>query len=149
MQFLNEYAVSIVVASLVAILLDTLLPAGNSKKYMGILIGLFVMLIILNPLTKLPHYKQMFLITEKPHLADSIPEPFPYVAEMFEDKLAQTMQNDIKDSLDINITCRVFCYTNKQGQIVSIRRVTLSPYLDKAAAYLSQKYDIEEALITP
>ncbi len=147
MDFLNEYAASIVIASLVAILLDTLLPPGSSKKYMGILIGLFVMLIILNPLTKLPHYNPVFLINETAHLEENIPEPSPYVAELFEEKLAQTMHEDLQNTLGIYADCRVLCHKNESGQIVNIRRVTLSPYSEEAATYLAQKYGIEEALI--
>lgn len=50
MGFLNSWASSVVVAIVIATLLEIMLPNGNSKKYVKMIIGLFILFIILNPI---------------------------------------------------------------------------------------------------
>ncbi|MBQ9915254.1 MAG: stage III sporulation protein AF, partial [Clostridia bacterium] len=62
MSFLKDYTISIMIVSLVAILLENLLPKDSNQKYCNVLIGLFVMLVILKPLARLPHVGESFTI---------------------------------------------------------------------------------------
>ena len=150
MSFLNEYATAIITVSLLSVLLETLLPPGGNKKYITMLIGLFVMLIILKPLTGLPYFSDTFALPQQ-RLTDkdmTIPAR-PYVAEIFEKKLALTFCEDIKNTFNTVIECRISCRLNDEGQITGIRHVQLSPYRKDFTAYLSEKYGIEEALMQP
>ncbi len=149
MKAINEYAVSIIIASLLAILLETLLPEDSNKKYTGIIIGLFVMLVMLNPLTKLPHFDRTFTIPQvKSDDAITVSASSTFVAESFEEKLAQTISEDIQNTYKTEICCRVRCSTNESGQITGIKNLTLSPHSQEVCRYISEKYGIEEAQIT-
>lgn len=150
MSFLNDYAISIIVASVLAILLENLLPEGDSKKYMSIIIGLFVMLVILNPMTKLPHYQASFAIPELRLNDDTLSvSTHPYIADIFEKNLALTICEDIKSTFGTNASCRVSCLLNDDGQITGIRQINLSPHTKESVNYIAQKYGIEEVLILP
>ncbi len=150
MNVLNEYAVSIIVVSLLAILLENLLPEGGSKKYVGILIGLLVMLVILKPLTKLPHYNATFAIPEMRLSEDDLSlSTHPYIAESFEKNLALAITEDIHKTYGSTVRCRVSCDLYEVGQITGICQITINPYSQTTATYISEKYGIEEAQITP
>ncbi len=149
MKVINEYVVSIIVVSLLAILLEHLLPEGNSKKYTGVIIGLFVMLVILNPLTRLSHDGQIFTIPQGQPDSATVASIAPgIVAESFEKKLAQTVAEDIKNTYKTEVDCRVRCNVNESGQITGIQKLTLSPTSPDINRYISEKYGIEEAQIT-
>ena len=49
MKWLNSWASGVIVAIIVATLLEILLPEGNNKKYIKIIIGLYVLFTILAP----------------------------------------------------------------------------------------------------
>lgn len=150
MDFLKEYTVSIMVVSIVAILLENLLPQDNNKKYCNVMIGLFVMLVILTPLTRLPHYDETFSIPAlKLDDSDLSPSSRSYVAESFEKNLALSISQDLHGVFDATFECRVFCDTNDEGQITDISRIQIAPFSQEISAYIAEKYGIKEAIITP
>ncbi|MBE7022161.1 MAG: hypothetical protein E7414_02955 [Ruminococcaceae bacterium] len=151
MQFLNEYAAAVITVSLLALLLDNLLPGGSHKKYVSTMVGLLVMLVILRPLTALPHYSETFSLPQL-HITEgsfSMPEQRPYVAESFEKKLALSMEESLHAVFGTVVSCRISCDVNETGQITGIRNVKLQPYTGEAAAYIAEQYGIEEACIGP
>ncbi len=150
MSFLNEYAVSIIVVSVLAILLENLLPAGNNKKYVNVMIGLLVMLVILTPLTRLPHYNETFILPElRLDDTDLSLSPKPYVAESFEKKLALAISEDLHSRFGVATSCRVSCHINEEGQITGIRHIQLAPYTPEMGTYIAANYGFKEEIITP
>ena len=150
MTFLKDYTVSIMIVSLVAILLENLLPQDGNKKYCNVLIGLFVMLVILKPLTRLPHYDETFAI---PALRISDEDlsiaPGSYIADSFERKLSLAISEDLYTAFGKAHSCKVFCQVNDQGQITDIHLVQIAPYSEEARHYISEKYGIKEDVIRP
>ena len=150
MGFINEYAISIIVVSFLSILLENLLPECSNKKYVNVLIGLLVMLVILNPLTKLPHYEGIFQIPEiRIDDSDLSIETNPFVAESFEKKLSLIISEDIYKTFGKTVGCHIACNVNEAGQITSIRKIQLMPYSAETSAYIAKTYGFEEAVITP
>lgn len=152
MDFIKEYAVSIITVSVLSILLENILPDDSNKKYIRVMIGLLVMLVILNPLTKLPHYTDTFTSLRR-QAEEAFPESSPtalsHVAESFQRRLALAVSEDLHSTYAIAVSCRVLCSQNESGQITGIQSIQLSPYTQEAAAYISEKYGVEEACITP
>jgi len=150
MRLISEYAISIIVVSLLAILLENLLPEGSNKKYVNVLIGLLVMLVILNPLTKLPHYNGTFQFPEIRIDDSDLSSPAkPFVAESFEKKLSLTISEDIYKTFGKTVECRITCNVNEAGQITGIRKLRLTPHSAEIGAYIAKTYGFEEAIITP
>lgn len=150
MKILNEYAISIIVISLLSVLLENLLPEGHSKKYTGLLIGLLVMLVILKPIASLT--KNINSLSFSVPSADkniAIPTPQPYVAESFEKKLADAISDDLFKTYGKTVSCRVKCDINESGQIVGFRRISIHPHTQDMAKHIAETYGVEEAIITP
>ena len=150
MKLISDYTVSILVVSALAILFENILPDGNNKKFCRIIIGLSVMLIILTPLTRLPHYNETFRLPELRLNSTNITgETKSYIAENFEKKLSLTIAEDIRQTFGTAVSCRIVTEVNESGQITDIRHVILSPHTQKIATYIAQKYGLKEANITP
>lgn len=151
MEFLNEYAISIITVSVLGILLESILPEGSNKKYISVLIGLLIMLVILNPLTKLPHYGETFSI---PHLtltdADlTLPKSKSYIADTFEKKLSLSITETIRSAFGKTVNCRVRCEVNEGGQITRIAQIHVDPYDHEIGAKIAATYGFEEDIIGP
>ncbi len=150
MTFLKDYTLSIMVVSVVAILLENLLPQDNNRKYCNVMIGLLVMLVILKPLTQLPHYDETFGIPlTRISQSDFSPSANHFVAQRFEKKLALTISEDLHQSFGESFSCRIHCAVNDEGQITHISRVQIAPFHADVARYISEKYGFKEAVITP
>lgn len=151
MNFLKEYATSIIVVSILAVLLEAILPEESSKKYLRVVIGLLVMLIILQPLTALPQYKSLFTLPSFQLTDDdlSLPTMRPYVAESFSRRLALKLEEDIYQIFHKTVSCRIQCTTNDAGQITAIDAIHLQPFTQDIQTYIAETYGLEEAIIQP
>lgn len=49
-SFLRKWCEGIIVAVVISIIIETLLPEGNNKKYAKIIIGIYIIFTILNPI---------------------------------------------------------------------------------------------------
>lgn len=151
MDFIKEYAISIMTASILSVLLENILPNDSNKKYIHIIIGLLVMLVILTPLTKLPHYNETFAIPHS-YIGDNqlnIKEGTSHLTNSFQKNLAYAIMEDCHNSLNETISCRVVAEENQAGEIVGIKQVILSPYSKESAHFIASKYGIKEDCITP
>ncbi len=148
MSFLSEYAGGIITVSVLAILLENLLPGGHYKKYISMVIGLLVMLVIIRPLAELPHYKDTFAVPMLHIKETDFVEAKPYVAEVFEQKLARSVMETVRKELGIAVACRVCCDVNADGAITAVRHVYIEPCSRETVVFVSEKYGIEEAQIS-
>ena len=151
MEFIKDYAVSIITVSILAIILENILPNDGNKKFIHVIIGLVVMLVILNPLTKLPHFAQTLAIPyvqlDDSALTESSQKSF--LAETFERNLANSITEDVFKTYKMTVNCKITCSLNENGEISGIRQVQLIPYSQEIAHYIAEKYGIEEVCIGP
>ncbi len=151
MEFIKEYAVSIITVSILAIVLENILPNDGNKKFIQVIIGLVVMLVILNPLTKLPHFVQTFampyLRLEDSDLTKTSQKSF--LAEAFERNLANNIREDVFKTFHTSINCKITCSVKDDGEIIGISHMQLLPYSQEIAHYIAEKYGIEEVYIEP
>lgn len=151
MNFVKEYVTSIITVSILAVLLENILPGDGNKKYIRVVIGLLVMLVILRPLTSLPHYKEVFALPYT-HIDDSAlspPDIKPYIAESFEKKLALRLEEAIYQAFQTAVSCRVTCHVNEDGQITGVSAIHVQPYSKEMGHYIAENYGFEEAIVTP
>ena len=50
---IGEWIVNLVIIAILAVLMDMILPNGNMKKYTGLLFGLIILIMFLQPLLQL------------------------------------------------------------------------------------------------
>ena len=148
MRVLSDYVTGIIVVSLLTLILENLLPQDSHKKYISTIIGLLVMLVILKPLTELPHYSETFSVPALEEMNVGTDAGLrPYVVTNFEKNLALSIAQDLYQNYGKTVHCRVRCELNEEGQITSIRSVHLEPCEPEFARFVSERYGLEEASI--
>ena len=150
LEFIREYAVSIMTVSVLTVLLENILPNDSNKKYIHVVIGLLMMLVILNPLTGLPHYNDTFSIPHL-HIGDdqlNLNTGTSHVTNSFQKNLAYAIMEDCHEQLGITIACRVYAEENAEREITGIKQIIISPYDQKTARYIAATYGVKEEYIT-
>lgn len=149
MGILREYASGIIVISVLAILLENLLPNTHHKKYINVVIGLVVMLVIVGPLTKLPHYQESFFLPETVIDDSDLSETNgkKLVAEEFKRRLAETLSSEVQKSCAKKVTVSVEVSANENGEITGIEEISVFPLDEEIRKILAQSAGVAEEKI--
>ncbi len=139
MNLLHEYAGGIIVVSVLAILLENILPETGQKKYIQISIGLLVMLAIISPLGNLIQSKEIFRLPEV--VIDDSDLSFgknQYVHEDFKRRLCETLHEQVMMQTGKEIDISVELEINDEGAITEIKEIRFFPYDIETAKCLSE-----------
>lgn len=144
MELIREYAVRLIAVSVLAILAENLIPQGTHKKYINLVIGLVVMLVVAQPLTKLPFYDPSFSIPwlrlDDNTLSQS--EPTNYVVREFEARLAKTAEEKAKEAFNREVSVEVAAQTDEEGAVTGIASLTITPRDEEILQYLYQEFGL-------
>lgn len=55
-NFLKSWCEGIIVAIILSIIIESLLPEGNNKKYVKVVIGIYILFVVLNPIIQILNY---------------------------------------------------------------------------------------------
>ncbi len=150
MSFLREYASAIMIVSVLGMILDTIVPEGSYKKYINIITGLFIMIIILTPLTKLPHFSYTFTFPgENTGYIEPTNQEKNYVIKTFEKNLSAQIIETVLQEKNIKIYCEVTCISNENGEITGVETIKISPFSSELASYIAKHYGLTEDIMTP
>lgn len=132
MELLKEYATGIIVVSVLAILLENILPATSHKKYINVVIGLVVMLVIVSPVTKLFDVRSAFVLPELVIDDSDLSEKGgkSLVAEDFARRLSNKLSEEVNKRCGQTVNVTVFVDVNEKGEITGIRKITAFPMND-------------------
>ena len=86
-EWISDWAESIIVAVIIATIIEMLLPEGNSKKYIKVVIGVYVLFTIITPIINK-------FTGEKVDISDIL-DLDTYIAEV---NASVKMQNTIQDN---------------------------------------------------
>ena len=147
MEYLKEYASNIVIISVLSTIFEIVIPEGKNKKVATIVIGLVVMLTVMEPLKYITTLNRDidFPTFEIEESFEDYEENL--VADVFEENLAQSIKDKVRDSLNKNILCDVSVLRNEAGEIIDIESVIISPYDDETALFIESEFAIEYSLI--
>ena len=148
MEYLKEYASNIIIISMLSTVFQILLPEGKQKKYVTLVIGLVVMLVVMKPLEVITDLKDNFI--EIPSFEIEIQNDnleMDLVADKFEKDMAVTIKEKVKEDTGENIDCLVKTERNEEGQITEIDEVKIMPYADNLVNYISEEFGIAESAI--
>lgn len=147
MGLLREYTTGIIVVSVLAVLLENILPNTHHKKYINVTIGLVVMLVIVSPLAQLPHWQSTFVLPDMIIDNNDLSGGKALVAEEFErrlsGKLAEEVQNRCGKRVDISVSTEV----NENGEITGIREITACPLDDAVRTAIAESSGVEVSRI--
>ena len=149
MQFLREYASGIIVVSVLAVLLENILPNTHHKKYINTVIGLIVLLVIASPLSHLTEFRNVLVLPE--NLIDdsdlSEQDGKSLVTEEFERRLADTLQREVEKKCATQVTISVHVSTNDNHQISGIEEIMVYPINEDICRILSEASGADEKII--
>ncbi|MBR2499520.1 MAG: stage III sporulation protein AF [Clostridia bacterium] len=148
MEYLKEYASNIIIISMLSTVFQILLPDGKQKKYVILIIGLVVMLVVMKPLEMITEIKNNFF--EMPHFEIETQSDYlekNLVADRFEEDLALTIKEKVKENMGENIDCFVEVGRNEEGQITEIEKVDIRPYSENLVNYICEEFGIAGSVI--
>ncbi|MBR6646708.1 MAG: stage III sporulation protein AF [Clostridia bacterium] len=148
MEYLKEYASNIIIISMLSTVFQILLPDGKQKKYVILIIGLVVMLVVMKPLEMITEIKNNFF--EMPHFEIETQSDYlekNLVADRFEKDLALTIKEKVKENMGENIDCFVEVGRNEEGQITEIEKVDIRPYSENLVNYICEEFGIAGSVI--
>ena len=99
---IKSWCEGIIIAIIISIIVEMLVPEGNNKKYVKVVIGIYIMFIVLNPILELLNYEFDF-------------------SSLFEVKTQETYSNvndDIRDVYLVGIKVTIIKDLEKLGYIV-------------------------------
>lgn len=131
-KFINSWAQGIILAVIIATIIEIIIPEGNNKKYVKTVIGLYILFTIIYPLiTKLSNDKFNFnsvidnITKEASKYEDSTNsiETNTYIEETYKNKLIEDIKNKIEEKGYSVLNLNVYVETQNEeiyGQINSI-----------------------------
>lgn len=143
MGLLREYTTGIIVVSVLAILLENILPNTHHKKYINVTIGLVVMLVIVSPLARLPNWQGAFVLPEMIIDDNDLSGAKPLVAEEFERRLSGKLSEEVQNRCGKRVAVSVSVDVNEKGEITGIREITAYPLDDAVRAAIAESSGIE------
>lgn len=131
-KFINSWAQGIILAVIIATIIEIIIPEGNNKKYVKTVIGLYILFTIIYPLiTKLSNDKFNFnsvidnITKEASKYEDSTNsiETNTYIEETYKNKLIEDIKNKIEEKGYSVLNLNIYVETQNEeiyGQINSI-----------------------------
>ena len=90
-EWISSWAQQVIVAVIIAILIEMILPNGNNKKYIKTVIGIYVLFVILSPIvSKVANVETSF-------------SKFNYEDYLKNDEIYSTMSNNLSNKVDADI----------------------------------------------
>lgn len=95
---IKSWCEGIIVAIILCIIIESLIPEGNNKKYIKVIIGIYIMYVSLNPLLNLLNYNFDFKIFEeyaKTEEVSTLPEN--NIKDIYVFAIEQNIKNEIEE----------------------------------------------------
>lgn len=145
---LKEYAISIICVSILSVMLEIILPPKNYRKYISVIIGLVIMMVIISPLKNLFQNlgNTFFEIPETnyeitPFNSNSL------VADEFCRRLEEKITQEVLKNLNTELECRVYLSLSEKFEIEAIKALKINPLTEETANFISKNFDIEREKI--
>lgn len=149
MQFLREYAVSIITVSVLSVIFEIILPPKNYKKYISMVIGLVVMMVIISPIKGVFGDFEEFVISDKNIFDAKVIKTNQnnLVVTEFKKRLTEEIQKSLKEEIGVQCNCTLEIKVSENGEIEGISAIYLMPYTAELADFVSGKFGIERERI--
>lgn len=165
-KFMKSWCEGIIVAVVISIIIEMLIPEGNNKKYVKVIVGVFTVFVVLNPIiSKLNNkleikeifelentiqtssvinnnIKDVYIKGIEENLKSEILEKFGYVVKIANIDVDSKYENIEKIKLEIG--------EKKEENIVSIKKIEISTENNEnkneffeMKKYISENYKIE------
>lgn len=140
MSFVSEYVSGIIVVSVLAVLLENILPNTQDKKYIQTVVGLLVMLVIAAPLSHLTELRGNFVLSDT--VVDdfdlTVPNGQQSVAEEFQKRLSERLEETVMKTCGKKVSVSVNVLRNEENEILGIESLTVFPAEEEICRVLAE-----------
>lgn len=166
--FLKSWCEGIIVAVILSILIESILPEGNHKKYVKVVIGVYVLFMILNPfLEKFGNGLEIPKEFDLPSVETSNIDP-KNIQELYANGIEETLKNQIEEEFEVLVKHLEIVYDEnyeniekitlelEQKGIVSVEKVEIGNTNEKQEShqnytevqnYIAQNYNLDQTKI--
>lgn len=167
-QFCKTWCEGIIVAVIISIIIESILPEGNHKKYVKVVIGIYIVFTILNPFLGKLNTEIKF---ENPLNLNAIQVSSAStqdIQKLYASGIKETLKNKIEEEFGYLVTSLEIKYDEnyenietielhmQESKISQIEKVQIgnqtkppeNPNGKKVKQYIAQNYEIEESKIT-
>lgn len=166
--FLKSWCEGIIVAVMISILIESILPEGNNKKYVKVVIGIYIVFTILNPfLGKLNSDIEFDNHLDLATIETATVDP-KNIQELYANGIKETLRNKIEEEFELKVTSIEILYDANYENIenitlkvaengvsevekVEIGNATQSeksdPNYDTLRSYISETYELDGSKI--
>jgi stage III sporulation protein AF len=143
---LYSWTGSIIIAVIISIIFEMILPDGSTKKYVKVVSGLYILYVIINPILNLENIEQNF------DLKNIIENDLEAVETFSENDVAKTyilsLENALKDSIEelgYDVNYVEFTLTSDYSEIkkIEIKMKSGSYDVGKIKECILQTYEID------
>ena len=143
MEFIRQYAVSIITVSVLSVIFEIILPPKRYGKYISVITGLICMMVILSPVRQLFGDFEMFVIEGNALQSEIKNEAdFNLVASEFKKRLEEKIEQTAKIKTGEEIKAQVELELTEKGEILNIKEAKIFPYSEKCAKIIKDEFDI-------
>ena len=146
MDFLREYAVNIVTVSVLAVIFEIIMPSKIYKKYISVIIGFIVMMVIISPVKGIFGSDfETFTIDSGAETQNEFSENTNLlVSKEFKRRLEEEIEKEIKKTFNKETDCKVKLSVNEKGEIIEIDKVLINPYDLEIVNLVNSVFGIEK-----
>lgn len=166
--FLKSWCEGIIVAVILSILIESILPEGNHKKYVKVVIGVYVLFMILNPfLEKFGNGLEIPKEFDLPSVETSNIDP-KNIQELYANGIEETLKSQIEEEFEVLVKHLEIVYDEnyeniekitlelEQKGIVSVEKVEIGNTNEKQEShqnytevqnYIAQNYNLDQTKI--
>ncbi len=125
--FLKSWCEGIIVAVILSLMIETILPEGNNKKYVKVVIGIYLIFTILNPLLgKLNPEIEFKSNFDLPSIETSTKPNTQNIQELYTNGIKETLKNKIEEEFQVKVEKLVISYDETYENIENIS-LTIQP----------------------
>ncbi len=166
--FLKSWCEGIIVAVILSILIESILPEGNHKKYVKVVIGVYVLFMIMNPfLEKFGNGLEIPKEFDLPSVETSNIDP-KNIQELYANGIEETLKSQIEEEFEVLVKHLEIVYDEnyeniekitlelEQKGIVSVEKVEIGNTNEKQEShqnytevqnYIAQNYNLDQTKI--
>lgn len=139
---MKSWCEGIIVAVIISIIIETILPEGNNKKYVKVVIGIYIIFTILNPILGNLEF-------EIPNFDMNYSEESTLNTESIKNVYASSIENTMKSSIEENFDCKIKNLSIKyDDNYENIEEISIESYPQEAVdnlaikSYISENYSV-------
>lgn len=168
--FLKSWCEGIIVAVILSLMIETILPEGNNKKYVKVVIGIYLIFTILNPLLgKLNPEIEFKSNFDLPSIETSAKPNTQNIQELYTNGIKETLKNKIEEEFQVKVEKLAISYDETYENIENIS-LTIQPSgvseiekvvignetqpeptkqnYESIKQYISENYEVDKSKIT-